>query len=78
MAIPVILGALFLVLLDSISEGLTTVEALPLLVGFFSAFISGYFALRCLIHFLEKGRLYLFWNLLLSGRNFWDGIYNLG
>ena len=60
MAIPVIFGGLLLVLIDAIGDGLTLIELWGLFVGFLSAFVSGYFSLRFLIKFIEKGKFYLF------------------
>ncbi|MBX3051017.1 MAG: undecaprenyl-diphosphatase UppP [Caldilineaceae bacterium] len=60
MSVPVMLGAGVLALKDL--AGMTDVAALipPLLVGFFTAFVFGYIAIRWLITYLTRHSLYIF------------------
>lgn len=60
MVIPVIGGAMLLQLLDLLEVGIDSVQIQSLLVGFFTAFISGYFALKYLIVILKKKGFHYF------------------
>lgn len=53
LAIPVIAGAGFLTGLDAVRNGFET-AALPMIVGFITAFLSGIVAIKFLLKFLEK------------------------
>lgn len=60
MVLPVIAGVTLLDLKDLVETGAST-DALTLLVaGFFASFISGYFALKTLIHIFKKQGLHPF------------------
>lgn len=53
MVIPVIAGAMLLQILEMMEAGVGSTGLLELLTGFFTAFISGYFALKYLIILLK-------------------------
>lgn len=55
-SIPAILGA-FLLEAKDLGEVTSTVGIVPLVVGFLTAFVSGYFALSVLMKLIKKGRL---------------------
>lgn len=55
-SIPAILGA-FLLEVKDFGQVTQTIGIVPLLVGFFTAFISGYFALVVLMKLIKKGHL---------------------
>ncbi|MBQ0039946.1 MAG: undecaprenyl-diphosphate phosphatase [Treponema sp.] len=55
-SIPAILGA-FLLEAKDLGEVTSTVGIVPLVVGFMTAFVSGYFALSVLMKLIKKGRL---------------------
>ena len=65
LAIPAILGALFIKLKDA---GEVTLAAA--IVGTLTAFVVGYMALRILLSVLNRGKFYVFFLLLLCG---WGG-----
>lgn len=71
MVIPVIAGAMLFEILDMIELGVPVNDALGLAVGFFTAFISGYFALKYLIIMLQTKGIHPFawycWALGLIG-----------
>lgn len=54
---PIILGAGTLKLNDVVSAGITLTEAVPFALGFVSAAISGYLAIRFLMRFLQTRTL---------------------
>ena len=54
MVIPVIAGAMIIQMGEAIEAGINSSEIISLLVGFFTAFISGYYALKYLIITLKK------------------------
>ncbi|MFY0697856.1 MAG: undecaprenyl-diphosphate phosphatase [Balneola sp.] len=60
MVIPVIGGAMLLQILDLMEVGVDAVQVTSLLVGFFTAFISGYYALKYLIVILKKKGFHYF------------------
>lgn len=60
MVIPVIGGAMLLQILDLMELGIDAVHIQSLLVGFFTAFVSGYFALKYLIVILKKKGFHYF------------------
>jgi len=60
MVIPVIAGAMLFEVKDMIELGIPFDDALGLLVGFFAAFISGYFALKYLIIMLQNRGIHPF------------------
>ena len=60
MSVPVMLGASVLALKDLLALPAVHDFLLPLLIGFLTAMISGYFAIRWLISYLSKHSLYLF------------------
>lgn len=60
MVIPVIGGAMLLQILDLMEVGVDAVQITSLLVGFFTAFISGYYALKYLIVILKKKGFHYF------------------
>lgn len=60
MVIPVIGGAMLLQILDLMELGIDAVHIKSLLVGFFTAFVSGYFALKYLIVILKKKGFHYF------------------
>lgn len=53
MVIPVIAGAMLLQVMELIQQGVESAALMGLLVGFLTAFISGYFALKYLIVLLK-------------------------
>ncbi len=56
-AIPAILGAAGL---EITSSGISGTGAHVFILGFLSAFITGYFALKVLLNFIKKGKLHYF------------------
>lgn len=60
MVIPVIAGAMLLEIKEMIEIGVAVNDALALMVGFFTAFISGYFALKYLIILLQNKGIHPF------------------
>lgn len=60
MVIPVIAGATLLEIRDLIKIGAESPEIMSLVVGFFTAFISGYFALKYLIIILKRKGFHYF------------------
>jgi undecaprenyl-diphosphatase len=60
MVIPVSIGALLLEVKDALSAGGTEVANLPLIIGFFTAFIVGYFALKYFIILIKNKGIYPF------------------
>lgn len=60
MVIPVIGGAMLLQILDLMEVGVEFVQIQSLLIGFFTAFISGYYALKYLIVILKKKGFHYF------------------
>jgi len=60
MVIPVIAGAMLFEVKDMIELGIPFDDALGLIVGFFAAFISGYFALKYLILMLQNRGIHPF------------------
>lgn len=60
MVIPVIAGAMILAMKDLSESSNMSSEILPLVVGFFAAFISGYLALKLLIGMLKKRGIFPF------------------
>ncbi len=60
MVIPVIGGAMLLQILDLIEMGVDAFQIQSLLVGFLTAFISGYYALKYLIVILKKKGFHYF------------------
>ena len=60
MVIPVIAGAMLLEVKDMIEAGIAANDALALFVGFVTAFISGYFALKYLIILLQNKGIHPF------------------
>jgi len=60
MVIPVIAGATFLEVLTLAGEGADATSLINLAVGFFTAFVSGYFALKYLILVLKKKGFHYF------------------
>lgn len=60
MVIPVIAGAMLLEVKDMIELGIPMENAIGLLVGFVTAFVSGYFALKYLIIMLKTKGIYPF------------------
>lgn len=60
MVIPVIAGAMILQMGEAIEAGIDNSEITSLLVGFFTAFISGYYALKYLIIILKKQGFHYF------------------
>lgn len=71
MVIPVIAGAMLFEVKDMIEMGVPMNDAIGLLVGFFTAFISGYFALKYLIIMLQNRGIHPFswycWTVGLIG-----------
>lgn len=67
MSIPAILGSLIFELFD-MSAGALTVDVLPLVLGFVSSAISGYFAIKIMLKVIKKARFVWFgiYMLLLS------------
>ncbi len=60
MVIPVIAGAMILQMGEAIEVGIDSSEILSLLVGFLTAFISGFYALKYLIIILKKQGFHYF------------------
>ena len=60
MVIPVIGGAMFLQMGEAVEVGINTSDVISLVVGFFTAFISGYYALKYLIIILKKKGFHYF------------------
>ncbi len=60
MVIPVIGGAMILQMGEAIEAGINSSEITSLIVGFFTAFISGYYALKYLIIILKKQGFHYF------------------
>jgi undecaprenyl-diphosphatase len=60
MVIPVSLGAMILGAKDMVGAGITMNAAAPLLIGFFTAFIVGYFALKYFILLLQSKGIHPF------------------
>jgi len=60
MVIPVIAGAMILQMGEAIEIGIDSSEIISLVIGFFTAFISGYFALKYLIIILKKQGFHYF------------------
>ncbi len=60
MVIPVIAGAMLLKMIEMFETGVDSEQLLSLIVGFFTAFISGYFALKYLILILKKRGFHYF------------------
>lgn len=60
MVIPVIGGAMILQMGEAIEAGINSSDVISLLVGFFTAFISGYYALKYLIIILKKQGFHYF------------------
>ena len=60
MVIPVIAGAMLFEIKDMIELGIPVNDAIGLIVGFFTAFISGYFALKYLIIMLQTKGIHPF------------------
>lgn len=60
MSLPAILGAAVLEGVGLIKDGGFAMEALPLIVGFVAAAISGILAIKFLINLLNKNKFYIF------------------
>jgi len=60
MVIPVIAGAMLLQIIDLVEIGVQSAQLMSLLVGFFTSFISGYYALKYLIIILKKQGFHYF------------------
>lgn len=60
MVIPVIAGAMLLKVKEMMEIGVSDAQLLSLLIGFFTAFISGYFALKYLILILRRQGFHYF------------------
>jgi len=60
LAVPVILGATLLKTKDLLSEPMTTTVYGPYIVGTITAAVSGYFAIKILLKFLQEGKLRYF------------------
>lgn len=60
MVIPVIAGAMMLKVKEMLEVGVSDAQLLSLVVGFFTAFISGYYALKYLILILKKRGFHYF------------------
>lgn len=60
MVIPVIAGAMLLEVKEMIEAGIQLNDAIGLVIGFLTAFISGYFALKYLIIMLQSKGIYPF------------------
>lgn len=60
MLIPVIAGAMLLQLLELMEVGVDDAQMLSLFVGFLTAFVSGYYALKYLILILKKRGFHYF------------------
>jgi undecaprenyl-diphosphatase len=60
MVLPVLAGAMLLEVVDLISLGEIQVPVMSLAVGYFTSFISGYFALSYLIKLLKRKKFHYF------------------
>lgn len=60
LAIPIIFGAGLLQLAKLVKASVVGTQLLFLIAGFLSAAISGYLAIRVLLAYLQRGRLYVF------------------
>lgn len=60
MVIPVIGGAMLLQIKEMLEVGMNDAQTLSLIVGFFTSFISGYYALKYLIIILKKKGFHYF------------------
>jgi undecaprenyl-diphosphatase len=60
MVLPVLAGAMLLEVVDLISLGEIQVPIASLVVGYFTSFISGYFALSYLIKLLKRKKFHYF------------------
>ena len=60
MVIPVIAGAMLMQIREMIEMGIQIDAALDLVIGFLTAFISGYFALKYLIVMLKTKGIHPF------------------
>lgn len=60
MVIPVIAGAMLFEIREMLEKGVPLNDVIGLLVGFFTAFISGYFALKYLIIMLQNRGIHQF------------------
>lgn len=60
MVIPVIGGAMLLQIKEMMEVGVSDAQVLSLVIGFFTSFISGYFALKYLIIILKKKGFHYF------------------
>lgn len=60
MVIPVIAGAMILQLKEMLETGTTNTQLLSLMVGFVTAFVSGYYALKYLIIILKRKGFHYF------------------
>lgn len=60
MVIPVIAGAMLLQIKEMLELGVSDAQTMSLVVGFFTAFISGYYALKYLIIILKKKGFHYF------------------
>ncbi len=60
MVIPVIAGAMLLEVGDLIETGISTADLIGLTIGFITAFVSGYYALKYLIIILKSKGIYPF------------------
>ncbi|MDZ7714603.1 MAG: undecaprenyl-diphosphate phosphatase [Balneolaceae bacterium] len=71
MVIPVIAGAMLFEVKEMIEIGVQVNDAISLIVGFFTAFISGYYALKYLIIMLQSKGIHPFawycWAVGISG-----------
>lgn len=60
LSVPVIFGASFLKITDTINTGLTTFSWSSIIAGTIAAGFAGYFAIKYLLHILRTGSLVLF------------------
>jgi len=60
MVLPVIAGAMLLEVIDLISLGEIQIPTSSLIVGFFTSFLAGYFALSYLIKLLKRRKFHYF------------------
>ena len=58
MAIPALLGAGFIEIINI--DNSSKIEVFPLIIGFFSAALTGYLVIEWLLTIISKGRFYLF------------------
>lgn len=74
MVLPVLAGAMLLEVKEIMENGIESAAVLFLIVGFFTSFISGYFALKYLIMLLKKEKFHYFayycWAMGLFGMIF--------